>query len=231
MMTLLCLPSRWQSSILSLGISQPTLASSYDSRLVNLSFNLRTSSSILLLDCISVWSDTTIFISFLTVCLVILQNKLPYFTIQVTSSQLQGCKLRDLRIIFSVRLFFKMKHHFSYSNGTKDAKISVTVKSWPYAQRIFIASRDDNTLFSKSISHDRKAAHVNLWFKLEKKTFLSSWLFVAVTFWLPIQSNKIMLNRNNSKSIKNKSHKKLYKNRNAHNQGYKFYLLTHTQTF
>ena len=40
------------------------VTSSHDSRLVNFSFNLRTSSSILLLDCISVWSDTTIFIFF-----------------------------------------------------------------------------------------------------------------------------------------------------------------------
>ena len=110
-MTLLCLPARWQASILSLEISQPTflkilgtlslssfsltdsstpatskhflleywafaqhclsksvtlcwskeltffVTSSCDSRLVNLSFTLRTSSSILVLDCISVWSD------------------------------------------------------------------------------------------------------------------------------------------------------------------------------
>ena len=61
------------------------VTSSFDSRLVNLSLNLRTSSGILVLDCIPVildcisgWGDSTIFIiSFLTAFLVILQNKFP----------------------------------------------------------------------------------------------------------------------------------------------------------
>ena len=62
-------------------------------------------------------------ISFLTACLVVLQNKFPQFTIQVTSSKLQSYKLRYLHINFSVRLnksaLWHDKTHFSW-NWTKN---------------------------------------------------------------------------------------------------------------
>lgn len=50
---------------------------------------------------------------------MILQNKLPWFTIQVTSSRLQGYKLRDLQTDFSVRLNTSAHQHDKFRSLTR----------------------------------------------------------------------------------------------------------------